>query len=82
MESINSVLKPCPFCGGKAVLFVEHGVQIMCLSCGVRTSSKVDKTFQKGISQERIVTDSVDQVIEEWNRRVDTNICFSSILDR
>ena len=24
MESINSILKPCPFCGGKAVLFVEN----------------------------------------------------------
>lgn len=70
MESINSVLKPCPFCGGKAALFVEHGVQVMCVSCGVRTSLKVDKIFQKGISQERIVTDSIDRVIEEWNRRV------------
>lgn len=63
MENINSVLKPCPFCGGKAVLFVENGVQIMCLSCGVRTSSKV-------VSQELIATNSVEQVIEEWNRRV------------
>ena len=70
MESINSVLKPCPFCGGKAVLFAENGVQVMCVSCGVRTSSKADKVFQKGISQERIATDSVDRVIEEWNRRV------------
>lgn len=70
MESINSALKPCPFCGGKAVLFVEHGVQVMCVSCGVRASLKIDKIFQKGISQERIATDSIDRVIEEWNRRV------------
>lgn len=70
MVSINSVLKTCPFCGGKAVLFVENGVQVMCLSCGVRTSLKADKIYQKGVSQERIVTDSVDKVIEEWNRRV------------
>lgn len=70
MESINSVLKPCPFCGGKAVLFVENGVQAICVSCGVRTSSKADKIFQKGISQERMATDSIDSVIEEWNRRV------------
>lgn len=70
MESINSVLKPCPFCGGKAVLFVEHGVQVMCLSCGVRTSIEVDRIYQKGVSQERITTSSVDKVIEEWNRRV------------
>lgn len=70
MESINSVLKPCPFCGGKAVLFAENGVQVICLSCGVKTSSKVDRIYQKGVSQERTATRSVEQVIEEWNRRV------------
>ena len=70
MESINSVLKSCPFCGGKAVLFVENGVQVMCLSCGVRTSLKVDRIYQRGVSQERTATSSVDKVIEEWNRRV------------
>lgn len=70
MGSIKSVLKSCPFCGGEAVLFVENGVHVMCLSCGIRTSSKVDKIYQKGVSQERIVTNSVDKVIEEWNRRV------------
>ena len=82
MESINSVLKPCPFCGGEAVLFVENGVQVMCVSCGVRTSSAADKIYQKGVSQERTATSSVDKVIEEWTRRVDTNVCFSNILDR
>lgn len=70
MESINSVLKPCPFCGGKAVLFVESGVQVICLSCGVRTSSKVDRAYQKGVSQKSTATSSVEQVIEDWNRRV------------
>lgn len=70
MESINSVLKPCPFCGGEVVLFVENGVQVICLSCGVRTSLIADKIYQKGVSQERIDTSSVDKVIEEWNRRV------------
>lgn len=70
MGSINSVLKPCPFCGGKAVLFVENGVQVVCLSCGVRTSSKVDRVYQKGVSQEMVATSSVEQVIDVWNRRV------------
>lgn len=42
----------------------------MCLSCGVRTSIEVDRIYQKGVSQERIATSSVDKVIEEWNRRV------------
>lgn len=70
MKSINSVLKPCPFCGGKAVLFVESGVQVIYLSCGVRTSSKADMICQKRASQESAATSSVEQVIEEWNRRV------------
>ena len=70
MESINSMLRPCPFCGGKAVLFVENGVQVVCLSCGVRTSPKGDKIFQRGMSQERTATNSIDKAIEEWNRRV------------
>ena len=70
MESINSVLKPCPFCGGKAVLFVENGVQVICLSCGVRTSSKTDMIYQKRASQESTATSSVEQAIEEWTRRV------------
>lgn len=70
MGSINSVLKPCPFCGGKAVLFVENGVQVICLSCGVRTQIRLDKIYTKGVSQERVATSSVEQVIEEWNRRV------------
>lgn len=81
MESINSVLKPCPFCGGKAVLFVEHGVQVMCLSCGIGTPKITDR-INRTVSQDGIVTSSIDRVIEAWNRRVDTNVCFSSILDR
>lgn len=49
MESINSVLKPCSFCGGEAVLFVENGVQVICLSCGVRTSLIADKIYKRCI---------------------------------
>ena len=76
MESINSVrsrsLNPYTVLIdiGKAVLFVESGVQVICLSCGVRTSSKVDRAYQKGVSQKSTATSSVEQVIEDWNRRV------------
>lgn len=42
----------------------------MCLSCGVRTSIKANTILRKEISQERIVTSSVDKAIEEWNTRV------------
>ncbi len=70
MESINSKLRPCPFCGGKAVLYVKSGVQVVCMSCGIGTSIYSDVAFQKGVSQERFTTSSIDKVIEEWNRRV------------
>jgi hypothetical protein len=70
MESINSVLKPCQFCGGRAVLIVENGVHVMCLSCGVGTSIRTDTVYKKGTSQERIATSSIDELIEVWNRRV------------
>lgn len=50
MESINSVLKPCQFCGGRAVLIVENGVHVMCLSCGVGTSIRTDTVYKKGTS--------------------------------
>ena len=40
MESINSVLKSCQFCGSTAILFVENGAKAVCLSCGVITLLK------------------------------------------
>lgn len=56
-------LKPCPFCGGEARLFVNGGVRVICSKCYVGT---------------RILTDSmeyessaVETVVEEWNRRAD-----------
>lgn len=27
-------LKPCPFCGGTAHLFVNEGVRVICPTCG------------------------------------------------
>ena len=27
-------LKPCPFCGGTAHLFVNEGVRVICPNCG------------------------------------------------
>lgn len=61
-------LKPCPFCGGKAQLFVlkESGVCVVCKSCGNRTNLASDFDFSK--------TDEMTAVgrsIERWNRRVE-----------
>lgn len=31
------ILKPCPFCGGKAVVHVNDGVRVVCTECGAKT---------------------------------------------
>ena len=54
-------LKPCPFCGGKARLFVSNGVRVLCPECGATTRILVDS--------ERIETSAVEDVIKAWNRR-------------
>jgi len=58
-------LKPCPFCGGKARLFVSNGVRVLCTKCGVTTWTAVDS--------ERVGTSAVEDVIEAWNRRKNNN---------
>lgn len=54
-------LKPCPFCGGKARLFVSNGVRVICHKCGATTRILVDS--------ERVETNAVENVIKSWNRR-------------
>ena len=54
-------LKPCPFCGGKARLFVSNGVRVLCPKCGATTRILVDG--------ERVETNAVENVIKSWNRR-------------
>lgn len=56
-------LKPCPFCGGKARLFVNDGVRVICSKCYAGTM----------IHSDTIEYDSnaVETVIKAWNRRAD-----------
>lgn len=68
-------LKPCPFCGGEAHLYVcENGVCVMCekLDCGNRTPFFVDVL---GCKAEEIGTRSgfiaIDRAVVRWNRRAD-----------
>ena len=35
-------LKPCPFCGGKARLFVNGGVRVICSKCYASTKILMD----------------------------------------
>lgn len=60
-------LKPCPFCGGEASLSegrknsMPHAY-VECLECGASSD----------ISEKPVLkynTDSVDEVIEKWNKR-------------
>lgn len=56
-------LKSCPFCGGKARLFVSDGVRVICSKCYASTQ----------IMSDEIECDSnaVETVVEAWNRRAD-----------
>ena len=58
-------LKPCPFCGGKAVIYVNDGVKVTCKECGAMTMSFVDR-----ISQGKPTGSAVGTVVDAWNRRV------------
>ncbi len=59
-------LKPCPFCGGKANLFVNEGVRVICPKCGAMTKILVD-----GLTANGVTGNATQAVIEAWNRRVD-----------
>jgi Lar family restriction alleviation protein len=51
-------LKPCPFCGGEATLYVnDFSSLITCNDCGVTTSGRHSATIAVGV----------------WNRRPDGN---------
>lgn len=56
-------LKPCPFCGGKARLFVGDGVRVICSKCYVGTRILTDSMEYE--------SDDVETVVESWNRRAD-----------
>lgn len=60
---MNEELKPCPFCGGKAVKYVNNGVCVKCVDCGISTIILCD--------MQRIKSDkgAIERVIEMWNRR-------------
>lgn len=57
-------LKPCPFCGGTAHLFVNDGVRVICPKCGASSKILVDAMVTKGVAG-----NATKSVIEAWNRR-------------
>ena len=56
-------LKPYPFCGGKARLFVNGGVRVICPKCYASTRILTDEMEYE--------SNAVETVIEAWNRRAD-----------
>ena len=58
-------LKPCPFCGGEARLFVNNGVRVLCNKCNASSEILVYSECYK--------TSAVEKVIEAWNRRVNND---------
>lgn len=56
-------LKSCPFCGGKARLFVNGGVRVLCSKCYASTMTLTDNM--------KYESNAVETVVEVWNRRAD-----------
>ena len=54
-------LKFCPFCGGKARLFVNGGVRVICSKCYAGTKILTDNMGYE--------SNAGETVVEAWNRR-------------
>lgn len=69
---MNFDLKPCPFCGHKANLFVSEngGILVLCVGCGASSKMLYDSITSTGVSGNATIN-----VIKAWNRRTDDDLC-------
>ena len=81
MSETNSILKPCPFCGGKAKFFctvikertVHRGwlFRIVCTECKA-TLPKTDYEIEVKFNDDGEIKTVIDErplAVEAWNRR-------------
>ena len=72
----HNELKPCPFCGGEAVIkdtkfWMSDAVYVHCAECGASVQKKLaNHTFYKD-GKEMFMTkeQAVQRVVNAWNRR-------------
>lgn len=74
---MNLELKPCPFCGRKAHLFVsEHGgIRVICPNCGATSKTLCDAMTVNGVCG-----NATRSVIEAWNKRDGGTMGIGSLL--
>ena len=70
-------LKPCPFCGGRAVIretkvYLWEAIQIHCEKCSVHSPNEIFNHLAYSDGEEIYVTKTMaaEKVINKWNRRV------------
>lgn len=69
---MSEELKPCPFCGGKAIIKAvtkSYGFTIWCAcKCGARTEGFCPDTSKEDDTMENI-EEYTKRAIKSWNRR-------------
>lgn len=64
MSGYNIELKECPFCGGKAHLFVDGGVRVTCPKCGA-----MSRILRDGMNDRGVYGNATKAVVNAWNMR-------------
>lgn len=78
----ENTLKPCPFCGGKAVFFVkDHAtsgmksfwrIGVYCTKCNLTSPRLYNLTLALGTDAEiQTIEDERCAAVDDWNRRTD-----------